>query len=84
MIAGSTLDLLIFHQAAIKVDERGTETQAITVLYGTPTATGTPSSEEPRHVEIVFDRPFLFFLRHSKTGAILLTGQVQEPETWSE
>ncbi len=84
MIEGTKIDLFVYHQAVVKVDERGTEAQAVTAIYATPAATGAPLREEPKTIEIVFDRPFLFFLRHSKTGAILLLGEVHQPELWAE
>lgn len=70
----------VFHQAYIKVDEKGTEAAAVTYLGMTPAAVVTP---DPKPVITMrFDRPFSFFLRHSTTGTVLLMGRVERPSEW--
>jgi serpin B len=59
------------HKAFIQVDEEGTEAAAATAIVAAPTAS-------PEPVEVVVDRPFLFFLRDRPTGAILFVGRVTE------
>lgn len=58
------------HQAIIAVDEKGTTASAATgVSVGLVSAPPT----------LVVDRPFLFFIRHNPTGAILFQGRVVDP-----
>lgn len=58
--------------AAIKVDEEGTEAAAVTII-GMNFATAIPS--EPRKVVFHADRPFLYLITESSTGAILFAGK---------
>ncbi|MBM4782725.1 MAG: serpin family protein [Archangiaceae bacterium] len=60
------------HQAVIIVDESGTEAAAATGF-----ATRVTAALQP--VEVVIDRPFLFFLRDVKTGLVLFAGRVVRP-----
>jgi serpin B len=61
----------VLHQATIAVDEMGTEASAATaVVIRTLSAVLNPLS---------VDRPFLFFIRHEATGAILFQGRVLDP-----
>ena len=65
------------HKAFIAVDERGTEAAAATALMvPTTAAPGTP----PPPIPFVCDRPFLFFLHHLPTGALLFVGRLATPE----
>jgi serpin B len=60
----------VIHKAIISVDEKGTTAAAATgVVVGT---TSLPQT-------LVVDRPFLFFIRHQPTGAILFQGRVVDP-----
>ncbi len=63
----------VIHQANISVDEKGTEAAAATAV--TMDAAAAPA--EPVHMNV--DRPFLFALRDTQTGAILFLGQVVNP-----
>lgn len=65
----------VIHQANITVGERGTEAAAATAVEGA--AGSAPPEEEP--VELVFDRPFVFALRDTVTGAVLFLGRVADP-----
>ena len=61
----------VFHQADIEVDEKGTTAAAATaVVIHTLSA---------RSIGLFVDRPFLFFIRHNPTGAILFAGRVVDP-----
>ena len=60
----------VVHQAIIAVDEQGTTASA-----GTGIVVG-PVSVPP---SLVVDRPFLFFVRHTATGAVLFQGRVVDP-----
>jgi len=60
----------IVHKAIIAVDEKGTTASAATgVSVGIVSAPPT----------LVVDRPFLFFVRHKSSGAILFQGRVVDP-----
>ena len=61
----------ILHQAAIVVDEKGTEAAASTAVIIARMAVAP--------VSLSVDRPFLFFIRDDATGAILFQGRVLDP-----
>ena len=61
------------HATKLKVDENGTEGAAVS-LGGMDNAVGP---EEPSIREIVFDRPFIFYIQENTTGAILFIGSVK-------
>lgn len=60
----------VIHKAIITVDEKGTTAAA---------ATGAVSGVTSVPPTLVVDRPFLFFVRHNPTGAILFMGRVVDP-----
>ncbi|WP_434046039.1 MULTISPECIES: serpin family protein [Sorangium] len=62
----------VLHKAFISVNEAGTEAAAATAVV-----IGETSAPEPATIR--FDRPFLFFIRDTATGAILFVGRVMEP-----
>jgi serpin B len=64
------------HAANFTVEEEGTTAAAATVV--TVEATSAPNSPSP---PVVFDadRPFLFFLRDDRSGAILFAGRLADP-----
>jgi serpin B len=61
-----------FHKSWMKVDEEGTEAAAAT-------AVAMLSMGAPLIHPFVVDRPFLFLIRNTKTGAILFMGRVADP-----
>ncbi len=64
----------VLHKATITVDEGGTVAAAATsIIFGLTSAL----PEEP--IELVIDRPFLFFIQHEPTGTILFMGRVTQP-----
>jgi serpin B len=65
----------VIHQANITVDEKGTEAAAATVVV----MLGTAVPVEPRIVTLKVDRPFVFALRDTQTGAILFLGRIVDP-----
>jgi serpin B len=66
----------VLHKAFVRVDEEGTEAAAATaVMMG---AGAAPMMDEPLRVQV--DRPFLFVIRHEKTGEILFMGRVVNPK----
>jgi serpin B len=60
----------VVHKATIAVDEKGTTASAATGVSVGPTSI-------PQVLAV--DRPFLFFIRHEPTGAILFQGRVLDP-----
>jgi serpin B len=71
-----TRDLLItdvFHKAFVAVDEEGTEAAAATaVVVGL-------ESMPVMDVELTLDRPFVYLIRDTETGAVLFLGRVVDP-----
>lgn len=64
------------HAAKLKVDEDGTEAAAASLgglSYGSP----LNPSDTPKYPEIVFDRPFIFYIQENITGSILFIGSVK-------
>jgi serpin B len=66
----------VVHQANIDVDEKGTTAAAATAVVMKDTAAMPGGS-----VVLRVDKPFLFAVRDTKTGAILFLGRVTEPAT---
>lgn len=66
----------LFHKATVKLDESGTEATAASALgggiFGSP-----PETEKPQQFHA--NRPFLFFLRDTRTNMILFMGRVGDP-----
>lgn len=60
----------VLHEVRLKVDEKGAEGAAVTVVGGVVTSSPPPIS---------FDRPFVLSLRHIPTGVQLFFGLVEEP-----
>ncbi|MFP9190651.1 serpin family protein [Natrialbaceae archaeon A-CW1-1] len=67
----------IIHQSFIEVDEEGTEAAAAT-------AVAMDESAPADHVEMVVDRPFLFYIRDRPTETPLFVGRVIDGETLQE
>ncbi|MFL5346159.1 MAG: serpin family protein [Hyalangium sp.] len=65
----------VFHQAFVKVDEKGTEAAAATAVVMM-----TRGAMRPRETQdFRADHPFLFFLRDTSSGMILFMGRVADP-----
>jgi serpin B len=64
----------IQHTATLDVDEEGTVAAAVTVMGGG--AGGAP----PKPIDFFVDRPFLLYIVHESSGAILFSGRVIKPE----
>ena len=62
------------HQAFVDVNEQGTEAAAATAVLFAPTCIMLP----PPH--FLADHPFLFFIQHAQSGAILFAGKMAKPE----
>ncbi len=65
----------VIHQAKIAVDEQGTTAAAATGVVVRTTSVELNS--------LTVDRPFLFFIVHQPTGAILFAGRVVDPSAIS-
>ncbi len=68
----------VIHQANIDVDEHGTEAAAATAV-GMSTGGGCGGWNPLKTITLRLDRPFLFFVRDTETGAVLFMGQVTDP-----
>ena len=66
----------VFHKAFVKLDEKGTEAAAATAVVMARAGAAAPSKPPS---EFKADHPFLFFLRHVRSGAILFMGRVSDP-----
>ena len=64
----------VVHEAYLSVDEAGTEAAAATGIGISGTAVPAP----PR-TRFIVDRPFVFVLRDTRTGAVLFMGSVSDP-----
>lgn len=60
----------VVHKAFVAVDEKGTEAAAATAAI-------TEAVSMP--LTVVFDRPFLFLIRDTDTGALLFLGRLADP-----
>src|SRR5258706_16095499 len=65
----------VIHQAYVDVNEEGTEAAAASAMTMRPTAARLP---EPPAV-FTADHPFIFFIRDTRSGAILFMGKVVNP-----
>jgi serpin B len=66
----------VVHAADFKIDERGTLAAAATVVGVEPTSATIYSHV----VRFAADRPFLFFLRDARSGAMLFAGRLTKPQ----
>lgn len=62
------------HQAFVDVNEQGTEAAAATAIIMAPTCIMLPTPH------FLADHPFLFFIQHGQSGAILFAGKIVRPE----
>ena len=73
------LPLGVTHQTIISVDEEGTELAAVTGGWTSAPGDAEDEIEIPK-VKVDFDRPFMYIVRNSRTGAILMAGVVTNPQ----
>jgi len=66
----------VIHKAMVAVDEAGTEAAAATAVVMELKSAPMPSQP----VVMKVDRPFIFLIRDSETGAILFLGRVVNPK----
>ncbi len=62
------------HKTFIRVDERGTEAAAATVI-----GMNTTSIDVSEPIEMVVDHPFLFLIVDKKTNSIVFVGRISQP-----
>jgi serine protease inhibitor len=65
----------VLHKTKVKVDEKGTEAAAATVVEMVPGA-ALPAAAPP---QIICDRPYLFAIVDQKSGVMLFLGAVNDP-----
>lgn len=65
----------IFQNARIKLDEKGTEAAAVTVVE----MTGTSAMPEEDPIIFQCNKPFIYLIKDDKSGAVLFIGVVREP-----
>jgi serpin B len=63
----------VFHKAYVAVDEEGTEAAAATAVIA------ELASMPQRDVTLTVDRPFIYLIRNTETGAPLFLGRVLDP-----
>lgn len=66
----------VFHRVFVEVNEQGTEAAAATAVVMT---TRAAPSMPPDVLDFRVDRPFLFLIRDTESGAILFMGRVANP-----
>ena len=70
------------HKTHIELNESGTKAAAVT--YFGMLETASFEKEEPKVIEIKFNKPFLYLIRDSKSKEILFLGTVYEPNKYKE
>jgi len=66
----------VVHQGFVEVAEKGTEAAAATAVIMKRGGV-RPGGETP--IEFTADRPFLFAIRHNRTGSVLFLGRLADP-----
>ena len=67
----------VLHQTYVSVDETGTEAAAATAVEALWGAVPMPPEEEP--FKMLVNRPFLFAIEDTDTGALLFLGRIEDP-----
>lgn len=66
----------LFHKVYIDVNEQGTEAAASTGAVVVPLISD--------NVQLLVDRPFVFFIRDNELGSVLFEGKIEEPTRWED
>ena len=66
------------HKTHIDLNEKGTKAAAVTYFGMSYSA----MMEQPEYVNIIFDKPFIYIIKDSKTNEMLFFGAVYEPNEW--
>ncbi len=67
---------MVVQQAFVDVNEEGTEAAAATAIVAAPTSAAVAPKPTP---EFRADHPFLYFIQHRETGAIVFMGRMTTP-----
>ena len=65
----------IIHKNSFKLDEKGTQAAASTVIE-MRLASALRNTEEPIRIKLEFNRPFAFVIRHKVTKDLLFVGKI--------
>lgn len=68
----------VIHKTFVEVNEEGTEAAAVTAVVMAKCVSAKIKPPEP-FFTMVCDRPFLFFIRHNPTNAMVFAGSVVNP-----
>lgn len=68
------------HKTYIDLNEKGTKAAAVTAFIVKDTAIW--QEEEPKIIEMKFNKPFAYMIRDNKTKELLFFGVVYEPSKW--
>eukprot|EP01114_Cavostelium_apophysatum_P008962 TRINITY_DN2202_c0_g2_i1.p1 TRINITY_DN2202_c0_g2~~TRINITY_DN2202_c0_g2_i1.p1 ORF type:complete len:380 (-),score=63.60 TRINITY_DN2202_c0_g2_i1:17-1156(-) len=71
---GDLIVTKVIHKTFLEVDEKGATAAAVTAVMGAKGGVATV----PQKKIMVVDRPFLFFIRESKTGVHLFAGAINQ------
>ena len=69
------------HKSFVQVDESGTKAAAVTYFDIKSTAI---LIDDIKHISIVFDKPFVFIIKDTKTNEIAFFGTVYEPDKYKK
>ena len=69
------------HKTKIELNEKGTKAAAVTYIE-LDKETAAIIEEEPKIINIEFNKPFVYLIRDSKTKEILFFGVTYEPNIW--
>lgn len=69
----------VLHKAWVEVTEKGTEAAAATAVLGAAASAASPQPMIPFTPQFRADRPFLFLVRDTTSGAILFMGRMIDP-----
>ena len=69
------------HKTYVKVNEKGTKAAAVTYFGVKDNAAIAP--DEKKHISVIFDKPFIFMIKDTKTNEIAFFGVVYDVEKWT-
>lgn len=69
------------HKTYIDLNEKGTKAAAVT-YFGIEKATSSIDPNKKERKQIVFDKPFIYMIRDTKSKEILFFGVVEQPNEW--
>ena len=72
------------HKSHIELTEKGTKAAAVTYIEMTEKSSAVPSKENKiEHINIKFNKPFIYVIREKNTNEMLFFGVVYEPNLWN-